>query len=71
MSLKHHLMGFPAGSAGKESSHSAGDLGSAAGSESSPGEGHGGPLQYPCLENPMDQGAWRAAVNEVGRVGQD
>ena len=32
---------------------------------SSPGEGHGNPLQYPCLENSMDRGAWRATVHEV------
>ena len=65
MSLKHHLMGFPGGSDGKGSSHSAGDLGSIPGLEISPGEGHGCPLQYPWPENPMDRGAWRATVLEV------
>ena len=46
----------------------AGDLrdgGLIPGSGRSPGEGHGNPLQYPCLENPMDRGAWRATVHRV------
>ena len=46
--------GFPAGSAGKESACSAGDLGSIPGLGRSPGEGKGSPLQYSGLENPMD-----------------
>ena len=50
---------------GKESSCNAGDMGSIPGSGRSPGEGHGSPLQYSCLENPMDRGAWRAAVRGV------
>ena len=37
----------------------------------SPGEGNGNPLQYPCLENPMDREAWQATVNGVARVGHD
>ncbi|KAB0370145.1 hypothetical protein FD755_018107 [Muntiacus reevesi] len=37
----------------------------------SPGEGNGNPLQYSCLENPMDRGAWWATVHEVERVGHD
>ena len=37
----------------------------------SPGEGNGNPLQYSCLENPMDRGAWRATVYGVARVGHD
>ena len=41
---------------------SAGDLGSIPGLGRSPGEGHGNPLQYSCLESPMDRGAWRATV---------
>ena len=41
------------------------DTGSIPGSERSPGEGNGNPLQYFCLENPMDRGAWWATVNEV------
>ena len=41
------------------------DAGSIPGSGRSPGEGHGNPLWYPCLENPMDRGAWRATVHRV------
>ena len=43
----------------------AGNMGSPPGSARSPGGGHGNPLQYSCLENPMDQGAWQAAVHRV------
>ena len=39
--------------------------------EDSPGEGNGNPLQYSCLENPMDRGALQATVHEVSRVGHD
>ena len=51
-------VGFPGGSAGKESACNAGDPGSIPGLGRSPGEGNGNPLQYSCLENPMDGGAW-------------
>ena len=54
--------GFPGGSNGKESTCRAGDLGSIPGSGRSPGEGNGNSLQYSCLENPMDRGAWGAIV---------
>ena len=54
-------------SAGKESACSAGDPGSIPGSGRSPGEGNGYPLQYCCLENSMDRGAWRATVHGVTR----
>ena len=47
----------------KESACHAGDLGPIPGSRRSPGEGNGNPLQYSCLENPMDRGAWRATVH--------
>ena len=57
--------GFPGGSDGKESACNVGDLGSIPGSGRSPGGGHGNPLQYSCLENPMDRGAWRATVHRV------
>ena len=57
-------LGFPGGSEGKESVCNAGDLGSISGSGRSPGEGNGYPLQYSCLENPMDRGAWQ--VQSVG-----
>ena len=49
----------------KESACNAGDLGSMPGLGRSPGEGNGNPLQYPCLENPTDRGAWWAAVHGV------
>ena len=42
-------------------------MGSIPGSGRSPGEGHGKPLQYSCLENPMDRGAWRAMVHRVSQ----
>ena len=56
---------FPGYSVGKESACNAGDLGSIPGSGRSPGEGNDNPLQYPCLENSMDRGAWRATVRGV------
>ena len=49
---------FPGGSDGKASVYNAGDLGSIPGLGRSLGEGNGNPLQYSCLENPMDTGAW-------------
>ena len=55
-------MGFLGGPAGKESACSVGDLGSIPGLGRSPGGGHDNPLQYSCLENPMDRGAWWATV---------
>ena len=51
-------MGFPCSSVGKESASGAEDLGSIPGSGRSVGEGNGNPLQYSCLENPIDGGAW-------------
>ena len=51
-------IGFLGGSDGKESACNAGDLGSIPGLRRSPGEWNGNPLQYSCLENPMDGGAW-------------
>ena len=56
---------------GNESTCNAGDPGSIPGSGRSPGEGNGNPLQYSCLENPMDRGAWQAIVHGVTRVGHD
>ena len=49
---------FPGASDGKASVYNAGDPGSIPASGRSPGEGNGNPLQYYCLENPMDRGAW-------------
>ena len=59
--------GFPQGSNGKESAHNAGNLGSCPGLGRSPGGGHNNSLQYSCLENPMDRGAWRATVHGIAR----
>ena len=60
-----HLMGFLGGSGGKESACNAGDWGLIPGSGRSTGEGNGYPLQYSCLENPRDRGAWWAAIYGV------
>ena len=57
-----HTQGLPWQLSGKHSACQAGDPGSIPGSERSPGEGNGYPLQYSCLENPMDRGAWQATV---------
>ena len=59
------ISGFPGGSGSKESACNAGDQGSISGLERSPGEGNGNPLQYSCLENSMDRGAWWATVYGV------
>ena len=58
-------LGFPGGSVSKEPASNAGDPGSIAGSGRSPGEGNGSPLQYSCLENLMDRGAWWATIHGV------
>ena len=61
-------MGFPGGTAVKNLPAKAGDIrdmGSIPGSGRSPGEGHGNPLQYFLLENPIDRGAWWARVHGV------
>ena len=59
-------MGFPGNSDSKESACNAGDPGSIPGSGRSP-EGHGNPLQYPCLENPMDEEPWWVTVHGVAQ----
>ena len=51
-------LNFPGGSDGKASAYNMGDLGSIPGSGRSSGEENGNPLQYPCLENPMNRGVW-------------
>ena len=61
----------PGGSEGEASAFNAEDPGSIPGSGRSPEEGNGIPLQYSCLENPMDRGAWWAAVCGVAQVGHD
>ena len=59
---------LPGGSDSKEFACNAGDSGSIPGSERSPGEGNGKPLQYSCLENSMDSGAWWAVVHGVTKT---
>ena len=59
------VLGFPGGSDGKESACNQEDLGSIPLLGRSPGEGHGNPLQYSCLENLRDRGAWRNIVHRV------
>ena len=56
--IRSDLMDFPGGSDGKASAYSVEDLGSISGLGRSSGEGNGNSLQYSCLENPMDRGAW-------------
>ena len=65
LNTHREAQGFPDGSAGKESAWNAGDTGLIPGSERSPGEGNSNPLQYSCLENPKNRGAWRAEVHGV------
>jgi len=57
----------PDGSDSKESACNAGDLSSIPGSGRSPGEGNGYPIQYPCLENSIDRGAWWAIVHGIAK----
>ena len=64
LSLKRLI---PGGSEDKASACNAGDPGWIPGLGRSPGEGNGNPLQYSCLENPMDRGAWRATVHGVAK----
>ena len=73
--LSHHhseahfisVLGFPGSSEVKASAWNAGDPGSIPESGRSPGEGNGNPLQYSCLENPMEGGAWQATVDGVAK----
>ena len=70
LSLYPQDRGFPGGDGGKEPSTNAGDVkdtGSIPRSGRSPGGKHGNPLQYSCLENPMDRGAWWAIVPGVSK----
>ena len=62
-----HKMGFPGGSDGKESTHNAEDLGTIPGSGRFPGGGHGNPLQYSCLKNPVDRGAWQTTAQVIAK----
>ena len=70
--LKGNMVGgFAHSSIGKESACNAVDLDSIPGSGRSPGERNGNPLQYSCLENPIDRGDWQTTVHGVTRVGHD
>ena len=64
-------MGLPWWLSSEESTSNAGDPGSVLGLGRSPGEENGNALQYSCLENPMNRGAWQATVHGVAIVGQD
>ena len=64
---KDYYLGFPGGSEGKASPCNVGDPGWIPGLGRSPGEENGTPLQYSCLENPMDRGPWQAAVHGVAK----
>ena len=59
------------GSEGKPFAYNVGDLGSIPGMGRSPGERNGNPLQYSCLENPMDRGTWQPTVHGSQKVGHD
>ena len=60
-------LGFQGGSVVKNPPANAGDTGLIPGSGRSSGEGNGNPLQYSCLQNPMDGGAWQATVRGVAK----
>ena len=68
---RHVQEDFPGGSDGRTSVYNAGDPGSIPGLGRTPREGNGNPLQYYCLENPTDRGAWQATVMGSQRVGHD
>ena len=63
--MLYYPMGFPGGPVVKNLPADAGDVGSVPGLGRPPGGGNGNPLQYSCLENSMDRGAWRATVHGV------
>ena len=68
---KYNDMCFPGGTSGKNPPANAGDtgdVGSILGSGRSPGGGHGNPLHYSCLENPMGRGAWQAMFHWVAKT---
>ena len=65
---KGFFWGFPGAPVGKEPACNSGDSGLIPGSRRSPGEGGGNPLQYSCLGNAVDRGAWWATVHGVTRV---
>ena len=63
MTYTHYYMGFPGGAEVEASACNMRELGSIPGLGRSPGEGNGNPVQYSCLENPMDGGAWWATLH--------
>ena len=65
--IYNRLSGLPQWLSGKEPTCNAGDVGLIPRSGKSPGEGNGNPLQYSCLENPLDRGAWQATVHGVAK----
>ena len=67
MATHSSIKSFPAGSDSKESACNAGDLGSVPGLGRSSGELNGNPLQYSCLENPMNREAWWATVHGIAK----
>ena len=66
-----HTYGLPQWLGGKESTCQAGDVGLIPGLGISPGKGNDNPLQYSCLGNPMERGAWQATIHEVAGVRHD
>ena len=67
----HIILGFPGGSGVKTLPANEEESGLIPGSGKSPGEGNGNPLQYSCLENPMNSGTWQVTAHGVTRVGHD
>ena len=65
--MEYPSLGFPGGTLVKNPPANAGDMDSIPGLEKSPGVGKGNPLQYSCLENSMDRGAWKTAVRGVAK----
>ena len=66
--VKHFVGGaISFGAISREAACNAGDLGLIPGSGRSPGEGNGNPLQYSCLENPMDREAWQTTVHGIAK----
>ena len=63
--MKEYYFSFPGGASGKEPTGDIRVVGSIPGLGRSPGEGNGSPLQYSCLKDPMDRGAWQATVHGV------
>ena len=68
MHISEKLENFPSSSVAKESTCNSGDLSLIPGSGRFPGVGNGNPLQYSCLENSMDRGAWQAIIHGVTKI---